>query len=178
MLLDIACSAVSSVIVKLKFDDGTRKVRLIAIDDLIDVVYNANGMRKHIIGRVSAISTVGTDPKNWYIIVDGSDDFASDRARFSPESILDVEIIRKAAQDSIVKTPLGENNAGYIRIMKGRLQYSNDGINWNPIKIDERDIIIDGEDEIRPQEGTVPARPHHHPSPVPTNDDEIEDAVY
>ena len=171
MLLDIRCKAVSSVRVHLTFDDHSCKDELIAIGDLIDVTYNGNGLQKHIIGRVSNISTVGSDPKGWYIIVDGSDDFAHNGARFSPMSILDVEIIRKAGQDVLVKSPIGEYGCPYLRIVKNRLQYSKDGYEWHYIQVDDEDIIED-------QEGTVPV-PHGMMPPRPADeDDEIEDAVY
>ena len=171
MLLNIKCKAISSVRVVLEFDDGSVKDELIAIGDLIDVKYNGNGMRKHIIGRVTTISTVGADPKNWYIIVDGSDDFAKNGARFSPASILDVEVLRKDAQDTQVKTPIGQYSCPYLRVVKGRLEYSIDGYEWHRIRINNEDII-------EPQEGTVPI--HHGCSPIapPNEDDDIEDAVY
>lgn len=180
MLLKNECTQVSSVLVKLIFDDESVKVRLISTDDLIDVTYNANGMRKHIIGRVACVSTVGVDPVNWYIIVDGSDDFASERVRFSPATILDCEIIRKAAQDIFIKTPLGENGAPFLRLMKDRLQVSNDGINWRPIKINEEDVVpVD--DVIDDQEGTVPYGRSPKRGPIPPGgfeEDGIQEAVY
>lgn len=171
MLLDIKCKAISSVRVILTFDDGSAKDNVISLGDLIDVTYNGNGLIKHIIGRVSCISTAGADPKNWYIIVDGSDDFAKNGARFSPMSILDLEIIRKSSQDTVVKTPIGMNACPYIRIVKGRLEFSIDGYEWHRILIDDEDII-------EPQEGTVPIRPGHGPIAPPNEDDEIEDAIY
>ena len=153
MLLDIKCKAISSVRVHLVFDDETCKDNVISIGDLIDVTYNGNGLRKHIIGMVSNISTVGADPKNWYIIVDGSDDFARNGARFSPMSILDLEIIRKADQQVIVKSPIGMYGCPFIRISKGRMQYSYDGFEWHYIVIDDENVIEDdgtdnGEDEF------------------------------
>ena len=153
MLLDIKCKAISSIRVHLVFDDETTKDDIICIGDLIDVTYNGNGMRKHIIGRVSNISTVGADPNNWYIIVDGSDDFARNGARFSPMAILDLEIIRKADQQILVKSPIGMFGVPWLRINKGRLQYSRDGFEWHYIVIDDENVIEDdgtdnGEDQL------------------------------
>ena len=179
MLLDIKCKAISSIQVHLTFDDTTVKDEVIALGDLVNVEYNGNGMRKRIVGIVSNISTVGTDPKNWYIIVDGSDDFAKNSARFAPTSILDIEIIRKAGMDNAVLTPIGEEGCPYIRVVRGQFQYSKDGKVWHRIRIYEEDII-------EPQEGTVPIGPGPKP-PVPPcpppphphgDDDGIEDAVY
>ena len=173
MLLDIKCAAISSVQVHLTFDDQSVKDRLIALGDLIDCIYNANGMRKHIIGRVATISTVGSDQAGWYIVVDGSDDFDKRTARFSPISILDVDIIRKADMELNVRTVLGQYAVPYLRINKGRLQYSIDGFNWKSIVIDDRDVIED-------HSGTVPIPPGPPipPPPPQPNDDEIEDAVW
>jgi hypothetical protein len=172
MTLDCKVDVIQSLLVSLKFDDDTMKKRLVGVGDLIDVTWNGNGMRKHIIGRVAVISANGTDTKNWYMIVDGADDFDSQKVRFSPYQILDLDVIRKADQDSFVKTPKGENAIPYLRIVKGRLQYSKDGCSWEYVVINENDIIED-------QEGTVPvmhgAPGHHH---CECDDDEIEDAVY
>lgn len=170
MLMDIKCSAVSSILVQLTFDGGGHKERLIALGDLVDVEYNANGLRKRVEGKVIKISAVGTDPKTWYIIVDGSDDFDSAKARFSPMSILDCEIIRKADTISTVQTPIGSSGVPYIRIIKGRLQYSHDGFHWKPINVDRRDIIEE-------QSGTVPLPPHGHiPNEFECNPDNNEES--
>ena len=149
MLMDIKCSAVTSVAVNLKFDDNTTKDRIIAKDDLIEVEFNQNGVRRHVIGKVIKISCVGTDPKGWYIIVDGSDDFDSNQFRFSPMNILDVEILRRAGDTIYIESPLDSTRILSMRIVKGRLQYTQDGINWKPLKFDRRDMILD-------EEGTVP----------------------
>lgn len=166
MLMDIRCSAVASIKVNLTFDDGNSKECVIGTGDLIDVEYNANGLRKRIEGRVIKVSAVGTDPKAWYIIVDGSDDFNSEKAKFSPMSILDVTIIRKADMLNNVQTVIGHEAVPFIRIVKGRLQYSKDGYNWKPIFVDRRDIIEDAE-------GTVPLPPHNI---AVDSEEEIENA--
>lgn len=175
MLMNIRCSAVTSIKVDLAFDDGSTKERVIGLGDLIDVEYNANGLRKRIEGKVVKISAVGTDPKAWCITVDGSDDFDSEKARFAPTSILDVEIIRKADTLNTVQTPIGYTGVPYLRVMKGRLQYSNDGFNWKPIQIDPRDIIEEAE-------GTVPMNPPCGKPKPPVDgcdeDDGIEEAIY
>ena len=176
MLMDIKCSPVTSIKVELKFDDMSTKVCVLGVGDLVDIVYNANGLRKRIEGKVLKVSAVGTDPRAWYIIVDGSDDFDSDRVKFSPMSILDAEVIRKADTLEFVQTVVGEGGVPFLRIVNGRLQWSKDSVNWFPINVDSRDIIED-------QEGTVPVPPNGmcpppHP-PVDNNtEDIIEDAIY
>ena len=173
MLLDIKCDAVTSIHVRLTFDDDKTKDCIVAIGDLVDCCYNANGLRKHVIGRVVKVSAVGNDPAGWYITVDGSDDFEGKFARFSPMNILNIDILRKADMEKIVCTPLGDNAVPYLREVKGRLQYSKDGLNWKTIRINDRDIIED-------QEGTVPVNPtycHHNHEEAPA-EDVIEDAVW
>lgn len=141
MLMDIGCSVINSIKVNLIFDDQSTKSAIIGVGDLLDVTYNANGLRKNIEGKVVKVSAVGIDPKGWYIIVDGSGDFESEQAKFSPMSILDVNIIRKADTLDSIKTPIGNNATPYLRVVDGRLQWSKDSETWNAIKIDSRDVI-------------------------------------
>lgn len=150
MLMNIKCSAVTSVAVHLEFDDGSVKDNVIAVGDIIDVEYNYNGCRRRFQGKVIKISCVGTDPKGWSIIVDGSGDFDSDQARFSPASILDLEVIHKSDTIKVIQTPNDITGIPYLRIVKGRLQYSMDGVNWMFVCVDKRDVLI------KDEEGTVP----------------------
>jgi hypothetical protein len=83
-------------------------------------------------------------------------------------SILDVDIIRKADTLDFVRTVIGGGGVPFLRIVKGRLEWSKDCHEWFPIVVDSRDIIED-------QEGTVPIAPPPHYS---NNDDQIEDAEY
>lgn len=177
MLMDIKCSAVTSVKVLLTFDDNSHKEAVISVGDLIDVVYNANGLRKHACGKVLVVSATGNDPKGWYIIVDGSDDFGANKARFSPMSILSLEIITKGDSIENIRTVRGEHAVPFLRLVKGSLQWSKDGFKWNPVGVYDRDIIED-------QEGTFPAGPDDRPEKPddrpfePEEDDGIEDAVW
>ena len=183
MLMENKCSAVTSIKVKLTFDDGSVKERVVGIGDIISVVYNANGLRNKVTGKVLATSAVGTDPKAWYIIVDGSDDFKSDRVRFAPTSILDLEIIRKNDQLEFIQTPIGFEGIPYLRIHRGRLQYSMDGYRWRYIVVDKRDVILPAEgtapydeEDIDPDINPHPHYGNHHHCPCTDNgeDDEVE----
>lgn len=187
MLMDIKCSAVTSIAVHLEFDDGHKKDRVIALGDLIEVEYNANGLRKKAEGKVINISTIGADPKQWYIILDGSDDFDSNKVRFSPMSILNVDIIRKADTLNMIRTPIGLEGVPYLRIIKGRLQYSKDGFVWKPINIDSKDVIEEAEGTVpmghceRPVNDNTTTRgirPAHRPEDDVYEEDGIEDAIY
>ena len=141
MLMDIRCSMIPSIKIELVFDNGHVKIQVLGVGDLIDLFYNSNGLRKHIIGKIIQISTPGIDPKGWSIIVDGSDDFDSEVARLSPMSILDVDVIRKAGTVRCVTTPIDDTGIMGIRVNKGRLQYTRDGRQWYNIKIDDIDVI-------------------------------------
>lgn len=173
MLMEIKCSMVPSIKVNLTFDDGSRKNPTLSIGDLIDLLYNSNGLRKHIVGKIIQINTPGPDPKGWSFIVDGSDDFTSEIARLSPMSILDVDVIRKEGTSKYVATPIDETGVAGIRVNNGRLQYTKDGKHWNYIKIDDIDIITRTDDAII-EEGEIPPDPHgaHHgpnkPPRIPT----------
>lgn len=173
MLMDIKCSAVASVAVKLTFDDHTVKDRLISMDDLVDITYNSSGIIKHIIGKVISISVAGSDQRDWYIIVDGSDDFQAVKSRIGVLSILDCEIIFKASTTERVRTPLGDHGMPYIRIMNGVIQYSQDGgMTWRGVKIHDKDVIED-------EEGTVPEKPTNATNDTTApNEDVIKDEVY
>ena len=183
MLLSNKCTVEPSIKVKLTFDDDTIKERVLSIGDLISVEYNGNGLKQHVDGTIICISANGTDPKGWYIIVDGSDDFASNRVRFAPTSILDVEIIRKGDTVYTVKTPIGIEGIKYLRNVNGYLEYSDDGITWKEFKNCRRRCDCD---EIEPQEGTVPMHGHANgnnfcdcdTSVATSNDDVIEGANY
>lgn len=152
MLLNIKCSAVTSVAVHLEFDNNSSKDIVLSKGDLIDVEYNRNGLRKRIQGKVISINAVGTDPKGWTIIVDGSDDFSSEQVRFSPMNILDIELIRKANEIKFIETPNDASGIMGLRIVKGRLQYTSDGFNWDFVKTDKKFIIKDEEGTIRGEE--------------------------
>ena len=151
LLMKNECTEVSSIKLKLTFDDGSYKERTISTNDLIEAEYNANGLRKKITGKVVKVSTVGTDPNGWYIIVDGSDDFDSAKARFSPMSVIDIEIIRKAEALDTIQTPIDNTGIPYLRVIHGYLQYSRDGIKWYRVR----------------------SYHHHHPIKPAVNPDEL-----
>ena len=141
MLMDIKCSMIPSIRVSLAFDDGRKKDVILGVGDLIDLLYNSNGLRKHIVGKIIQINTPGHDPKGWSFIVDGSDDFESEVARLSPMSILDVDVIRKSGTLRYVSTPIDDTGCEAIRINRGVIQYSRDGKHWRNAKIYDVDVI-------------------------------------
>lgn len=171
MLMNVKCSAVASIKVVLTFDDGTIKERIIGTGDLVNIIYNGDGLRRHIQGKVINVSAASSDEKSWYIIVDSSDDFDANMARFSPLSILDCEIIRKNDSLENVRTVLGSEGVPFIRIKDGRLQYSYDTCEWLPILVDERHVIGE-EDGYHIIDANDPCQPGtHHPSNSDDNEE-------
>ena len=136
MLTSISCQAIPTIKVHLVFDDGTVKDNVIAVEDLIDVTYNKNGVSTNFTGRVASITTVGPDPHKWYILVDGSGEYESKIARFDPMSILDLNILIKGDGSDKVKTPASATEGcPFLRLTTGdKLQYSRDGITWTDVK--------------------------------------------
>ena len=145
MLLDIKCSVVNSIKVNLTFEDGAPKERVISLYDLIDVTFNQDGVRREVEGRVIKINVEGCDPKRWYIIVDAADDFSSKQYRFSPMNILDLDIISKKDAEKYIVSPPDYTNIAGLRINKGRLQYTQNGVDWYYVRQDSRYIIYDEE---------------------------------
>ena len=168
MLLDNKCSTVVSIKVVLTMDDGTIKERTIGFGDLIDVQFNCNGVRRCTEGRVVKVYAEGSDPKKWYIIVDSADDFESKQYKFSPTNIIDLEIIQKKDQVKFIYSPDDYTNITALRVVKGRLQYTQDGINWYFMRIDNESVIKD-------EEGTTHYHNHHHHDvpPCPCQEDDI-----
>ena len=56
MLLKNTCSRITSIKVDLTFEDGQQKSRVISLYDIVDIIYNKNGCRREIEGKVIKIS--------------------------------------------------------------------------------------------------------------------------
>ncbi len=156
MLQDIKCSTIVSFKIDLKYDDcRANKSVVVSEGDLVDVDFNYNGCRKCIQGKVVKIYAEGTDPKKWYLIVDSADTFNSNTYKFSPMNILDITIIMKKDATQYIASTNDYTNIKALRIVKGMLQYTQDGVNWRPIYIDPQ-FIIEDENYDRPP---VPPQP-------------------
>lgn len=136
MLMNINCSAVVSVQVHLTFDDDSVKDRVIGVGDIVDITYNDAGLKKTIEGKVLKVSCATEKPTGWYIIVDGSNTMETNAVKFCPMNILDCEIIYKASDIKCVGTPISEGTVAMIRVVDGELQFTQDGYNWCPVKLD------------------------------------------
>lgn len=177
MLLNNTCSRITSIKVDLTFEDGRKKSEVISLFDIVDIIYNKNGCRREIEGKVIKISAEGEDPKKWYIIVDGSEDFETTQSRFSPANIIDITIIKKYDATQYIYSTNDCTNIQGLRIKKGRLQYTQDGKTWLPIFVDTRDIIKDAEyGPVGPIYPDCPPRPYPYGTPEDPDGDGIKDA--
>lgn len=144
MLQDIKCSTIISFKIDLSYDDNRAdKSVIIGVGDLVDVDFNYNGCRKQIQGRVLKLYAEGSDPKKWYILIDSADIYCSDTYKFSPMNIIDITIIKKASELKFISSPADFSNIRGMRIVKGQLQYTQDGSEWLPIMVYPEDIIED-----------------------------------
>lgn len=162
MLMDIKCSAIASIALKLTFDDHSVKQCVVSTGDLVWMVFNYNGCRKEVEAKVLKITANGDDPRAWVILIDASEDFGATQYRVCPLNILDIDIIKKEAATKYVESPSDYSNVVAIRVVHGRLQFTQDRVNWYPVRIDQRDIIIDESYGPVINDGTVrPPKPHH-----------------
>lgn len=166
MLMDIKCSTVASVAVHLTFDDNTVKDLTLAAGDLVYIEFNKNGLRRSVEGKIIKVSCVGSDPKGWYIIVDGSENYDSAQCKISVNNILDCEVIYKNSNINCIQTPKDNTGISFLRVVKGKLQYSNNGTEWHNIDMRDKDFIKD-------EEGTIPSVPSFK-----DDEFEIKDEVY
>ena len=166
MLMDIQCSSVPQIEIRLSFDNGKHKTVIVSQGDLVDILYNKNGMRRRIEGIVTKISTNGTEVYGWCIIVDGSGDFSSEIARISPKNILDIDIIRKADTVNGIDSPRDKTGIMSLKIVKGRLLFSQNGYDWFPVVIDRENVIV------HPEDNNLDPRPHPPVPPNPIKPDE------
>lgn len=141
MLMDIRCSTEVSIKIHLKFDDGSKKNRLVSKDDLIEISFNQNGLMKRVEGKVIKINAIDSDSRRWYLIVDGSGDFESEQYKIQVMNILDLDIIRKADSVRYIETTNDCTAIQGFRIVNGRLQYTLDGFNWKFVRTDPRYIM-------------------------------------
>lgn len=145
MLMDVQCSATTQVTVNLRYDDNRNETYTIGKGDIVEISYNRNGLRSTIEGKVVRVSCVGTDPKGWFIMIDGSNDFESEKVRICPTSILACEIIQSASEIKYIATPRGRKSTiAALRVIKGRLEYSQNGYEWSPILINASNVVYGG----------------------------------
>ena len=138
MLMNIESSISQSIVISLTFDNGKNKKYEISVGDLCSFEFNKNGRRKMIEGKVIKIFASETvDSKSWYIVVDGSLDFAGQTERFCPNNILDMNIIQKHDAVQYISSPNDSTRVTDIKLDNGVLMVSIDGgYSWFVPKLD------------------------------------------
>lgn len=149
MLLKNCCHVVECLKVNLYFDDNTEKHITVCEKDIVKIVWNNNGRRDTIRGKVKQIKSIRdhhTDNRECsYIIVDGSDIYKGHTSKIRFDHILDCEMIEKFDENLIVKTVCNNNEAiNRLKLVDGKLFVSQDngetwigGIEINPPVVEE-----------------------------------------
>ena len=153
-LLQNKSMVIPSVVIDLTFEDHVRKVFTVHVKDIIRVVYNLNGLRTEIQGRVVSIHAASTNysyhadgtacyhtgyqtNKNGpYMVIDGSGTYDGKTANVYLCDLLDCDMIYAWKENFCVLTvpadsaeKIGSVNA--LRTVDGVLQYTPDfGETW------------------------------------------------
>ena len=182
MLMNIENTVIQSIKTSLTFDNNKTKECEISVGDICSFEFNKNGRRKLIEGKVIKIFASDTiDSKSWYIIVDGSLDFAGQTERFCPNNILDVSIIQKHDQAHYISTPNDSTRITDMKLEHGRIMVSIDGgYSWLTPKIDVDRWHDDNESDScncgnNNHDHSCRHKHNKHKKPMFIEDDEEED---
>ena len=136
MLLKNCCQIVEQLKVDLYFDDNTEKHLMLSEKDIVRMVYNNNGRRDTIVGKITKIQAnreYHADNREYsYLVIDGSDVYRGQVAKIRFDYILDCEIIEKFDENLIVKTVTNQDEAiNKIKLVDEKLYVSKDnGETW------------------------------------------------
>lgn len=154
MVMKISCEVEQSLSVKISYDDGTNKTKVVSNGDYVTVTYNSNGSRRNFSGVVTGIHanpySTQTTRKDWYFILN-NDDIDSGplgSKKIYIVNLIDVEIISMARQVNAINTPNNPMRVTDIRLKAGYLQVStNNGKTWKTVGLEpvsDMDPTIDG----------------------------------
>lgn len=135
-LMNISYDVIQCATINLSFDDGTSKKYTIAPGDIINVIYNYNGERRNITGKVTKIVSDSTnscccDANKWVMVIDASAYGGTTLTRVVLNKILDISVVRKVADFNEITSPTGEYNISNLRLVGNVLQLSVDnGATW------------------------------------------------
>ena len=136
MLLRNCCHVIESVKINLYFDDNSEKHMIINEKDIVRIVWNNNGRKDTIRGKVTQIKSnknyLVDNKESSYIIVDGSDVYKGIVAKIRFDHILDCDMIEKFDEDLLVKTVCNRKEAvNKIKLIDNKLFVSQDnGETW------------------------------------------------
>lgn len=135
-LMNISYDIIQCATVKLDFEDGTSKKIVLTPGDIVNVVYNFNGERRNTTGKITKIVSDSTnscccDTNKWVMIIDASAYGGTTLTRVVLNKILDLSVVRKAAEFNEITSPTGEYNISNLRLVGNVLQLSvDDGATW------------------------------------------------
>lgn len=136
MLLRNCCHIIESVKINLYFDDNSEKHMIINEKDIVRIVWNNNGRKDTIRGKVKQIKSnknyLTDNKESSYIIVDGSDVYKGIVAKIRFDHILDCDMIEKFDEDLLIKTVCNNKEAvNKIKLVDNKLFISQDnGETW------------------------------------------------
>lgn len=136
MLLKNCCHIVECLKINLYFDDNTEKHMTINEKDIVRIVWNNNGRKDTIRGKVKQIKSnknhLTDNKESSYIIVDGSDIYKGHTAKIRFDHILDCDMIEKFDENLIIKTVCDQKEAvNKIKLVDNKLFVSQDnGETW------------------------------------------------
>lgn len=135
-LMSISYDIIENMKIVLSSDDGTTKYVFVAPDDIVSVVYNHNGMRTEATGKVirftsDTVNKCECSTAKWVMILDASAYGGATSTRVLVDRILDITVVRKAADYNEITSPTGEYNVSNLRLVGNQLQLSVDnGTTW------------------------------------------------
>jgi hypothetical protein len=155
--------------VDLYFDDNSEKHITICEKDIVHIVWNNNGRKDVIRGKVKQINSTKNylvdNKESSYIIVDGSDIYNGKTVKIRFDHILDCEMIEKFDENLIVKTVCNNKEAiNKLKLVDGKLFVSQDngetwigGLKIEPPVVDENPPVVedDNSDTNEPSDEVV-----------------------
>ena len=163
MLLKVSHEIIKSVNIGLVYDDNTTKKVLVQIEDVVEISYVYNGMKKEVTGTVKRIFTedghaghIGhiascdrCKNEGCYLYIDASKENKSDLVKVDVDCIFDINVIQKADNSDCVKTPIGCTQVTSVRIVGDEFQISVDnGTTWLAVaKVTVPGIDVDESDK-------------------------------
>ena len=145
MLLKVSHEIIKSVNIGLVYDDNTTKKVLVQNNDIVEINYIYNGMKKEVTGTVKRIFTenghaghIGhvascgnCKDEGCYLFIDASSTNKSDLVKVDVDCIFDINVIQKADNSDCVKSPVGCTHVTDVRLVGNEFQISPDyGTTW------------------------------------------------
>lgn len=155
-LMTISYDIITSARINMSFDDGISKKVLVSPGDIVTVIYNHNGERTSVTGKITKIISDTTNncgcstTMNWVMALDASSYGGSTINRINLGKILDITLVRSAADYDEITSPTGEYNVSNLRLVGNILQLSVDnGTTWlNVTTLPAVDLDLDESDAI------------------------------